>query len=82
MTEGVPRHLTTAAKITAAVGVVGLGAGIAFGLSTRSKYQRCEDHVVACTKSDRDSIRAFGLAPAEDRRPPATTDPSPRDRTR
>jgi hypothetical protein len=61
MTEGVPRHLTTPAKITAAVGVVGLGAGIAFGVSTRSKYHRCEDNVVACTQSDRDEIRTFGL---------------------
>lgn len=62
MTEGVPRHFTTPAKITAAVGVVGLGAGIAFGLSTRSRYHECEDNVVACSPGDRDSIRNFGLA--------------------
>jgi hypothetical protein len=62
MTEGVPRHFTTPAKITAAVGVVGLGVGIAFGLTTRSRYLECEDNVPACTESDRSSIRNFGLA--------------------
>ncbi len=62
MTDGVPRHLTTPAKITATIGVVGLGAGIALGLKTRSLYHACEDNVVACTNSDRDSIRNFGLA--------------------
>jgi hypothetical protein len=62
MTEGVPRHFTTPAKITAAVGVVGLGAGIAFGLSTRSRYHECEDNVVTCSEQDRDGIRNFGLA--------------------
>jgi hypothetical protein len=61
MTEGVPRHFTTPAKITAAVGVVGLGAGIAFGLSTRSKYNKCKDDVLACTQSDKDSIRTVGF---------------------
>lgn len=61
MTEGVPRHFTTPAKITAAVGVVGLGAGIAFGLSTRSKYHRCEGALATCTESDRDTIRTQGI---------------------
>lgn len=61
MTEGVPRHFTTPAKITAAVGVVGLGAGIAFGLSTRNKYKTCKDDVLACTQSDKDSIRTLGF---------------------
>lgn len=61
MTEGVPRHFTTPAKITAAVGVVGLGAGIALGLTTRSKYHSCQDDVVVCSDGDRDSIRSFGL---------------------
>jgi hypothetical protein len=61
MTEGVPRHFTTPATITAAVGVVGLGAGIAFGLSTRSKYQRCEDNLGTCTDADRDTIRTRGI---------------------
>jgi hypothetical protein len=62
MTDGVPRHFTTPAKITAAVGAIGLGAGIAFGLSTRSRYHACEDNVGACTSSDRDSIRNLALA--------------------
>lgn len=61
MTEGVPRHFTTPAKITAAVGVVGLGAGIAFGLSTRSKYNGCKDDVPACTQSEKDAIRTTGF---------------------
>ncbi len=61
MTEGVPRHFTTPAKITAAVGVVGLGAGIAFGLSTRSKYNACKDDVLACSQSEKDSIRTLGF---------------------
>jgi hypothetical protein len=62
MTEGVPRHFTTPAKITAAVGVAGLGAGIAFGLSTRSAYNRCDSNPQRCTDSDRDSIRLRGIA--------------------
>jgi len=62
MTEGVPRHFTTPAKITAALGVVGLGAGIAFGLTTRSRYNACEDQLGTCTKDKRDSIRSLGLA--------------------
>ncbi len=61
MTDGVPRHFTTPAKITAVVGVVGLGAGIALGLTTRSKYHSCQDDVVTCSDGDRDSIRSFGL---------------------
>jgi hypothetical protein len=61
MTEGVPRHLTTPAKITAAVGVVGLGAGIAFGISTRTKYDACEKNVFTCSDAKRDSIRNFGI---------------------
>lgn len=62
MTEGVPRHFTTPAKITAAVAGVGLGAGIAFGLSTRSKYNNCEADPVGCTTDQKDSIRRLGLA--------------------
>lgn len=61
MTEGVPRHFTTPAKITAAVGVLGLGAGIAFGISTRSKYDACEKNVFTCSDAKRDSIRNFGI---------------------
>jgi hypothetical protein len=62
MSEGVPRHFTTPAKITAAVAGVGLGAGIAFGLSTRSKYNSCDADPVGCTSDQKDSIRRLGLA--------------------
>jgi hypothetical protein len=61
LTEGVPRHFTTPAKITAAIGVVGLGTGIALGLSTRSRYNSCVDNPGSCTESDRDSIRLRGI---------------------
>lgn len=59
MTEGVPRHFTTSAKLTAAIGGVGLGAGIAFGLATKSKYHKCEDAGLACTKDDETTIRVL-----------------------
>jgi hypothetical protein len=62
MSEGVPRHFTTPAKITAAVAGVGLGAGIAFGLATRSKYNACDADPVGCTSGQKDSIRRTGLA--------------------
>lgn len=62
MSEGVPHHFTTPAKITAAVAAVGLGAGIAFGLSTRSKYNACDADPVGCTSDQKDSIRRLGLA--------------------
>jgi hypothetical protein len=61
MTEGVPRHFATPAKITAAVAGVGLGAGIAFGLVTRSKYNSCESDLVGCSDGKRDSIRTFSI---------------------
>lgn len=61
MTEGVPRHFTTPAKITAAVAVAGLGAGIAFGISTRSKYDTCDANPNDCSPSDRDGIRNLGI---------------------
>lgn len=62
MSDAEPRHLTTAAKITAGVAVVGLGAGIAFGLTTRSRYNKCDGDPVNCTSSDKDSIRKLGLS--------------------
>ncbi len=61
MTDGVPRHFTTPAKISAGIGVAGLGAGIAFGLITRSRYNECEGNVRMCSTDDRDSIRTFGI---------------------
>jgi hypothetical protein len=61
MSDVVPRHVTRPAMITAGVGAVGLGLGIAFGISARSRYKDCEAQVknefVACTQSQRDSIR-------------------------
>ena len=61
MSEGVPRHFTTPAKIIAAVAVVGLGAGIAFGLTTRSRYNSCDAMPIDCTDSKKDSIRTFSV---------------------
>ncbi|HEY5921989.1 MAG TPA: hypothetical protein VIV11_09985 [Kofleriaceae bacterium] len=62
MSDSVPRHFTSPAKITAAVGVVGLGAGIAFGLTTRSRYRECgKNNAINCSEGDRDAIRNFGL---------------------
>jgi hypothetical protein len=61
MSPAVPRHVSTPAKVTGAVAVVGLGLGIGFGLKTRSRYNACDADRIACTDSDRDSIRNFGL---------------------
>lgn len=61
MTEGVPRHLTTPAKITAGIGVAGLGAGITLGLITRSRYNHCESNVSTCSTDKRDAIRTYGI---------------------
>lgn len=60
MSKEIPKHFTTPAYVTAAIGVVGIGAGIALGLSTRSKYNDC-DASRTCTQSTRDSIRITGL---------------------
>jgi hypothetical protein len=60
MTEGKPHHFTTASLVTGGAAVVGLGAGVAFGLSTRSKYRACET-AVTCTSGQRDAIRRNGL---------------------
>jgi hypothetical protein len=62
MTKGTPRHFSTTAKITAGVGVVGIGAGIALGLTARSRYRDCENDVVMCSEDDRSSIRTFAAA--------------------
>jgi hypothetical protein len=61
MAPAVPRHVSTPAKVTAAVTVVGLGLGIGFGLKARSRYNACDADRLACTDDDRDSIRNFGL---------------------
>jgi hypothetical protein len=61
MTEAQPRHFTTPAKITAAVAGVGLGVGIAAGLSTRSRYNKCDGDPVHCSEGEKDSIRRMGF---------------------
>lgn len=61
MTAAVPRHVSTPAKITGVIAVVGIGLGIGFGLKTRSGYKACDEDQVACTDDDRDSIRNSGL---------------------
>lgn len=63
MSEEVPRHLTTPAYLTAGATIVGLGVGISFGLSARSKYKACEQlgPAMECTISRKDSIRAVAL---------------------
>jgi len=61
LAPAVPRHVSTPAKVTAAVAVVGLGLGIGFGLKARSAYKACDEDRLACTDSDRDSIRNSGL---------------------
>jgi hypothetical protein len=58
---GVPRHVTTPAMISAGVAVVGLGASIAFGLSTRSKFNACQADAVACTPAQHDTISHYAL---------------------
>ncbi|HUS29074.1 MAG TPA: hypothetical protein VMZ53_11205 [Kofleriaceae bacterium] len=61
MTEAQPRHFTTPAKITAAIAGVGLGVGIAAGLSTRSRYNKCDGDPVHCSDGEKDSIRRMGF---------------------
>ncbi|HEX2688098.1 MAG TPA: hypothetical protein VHN14_15825 [Kofleriaceae bacterium] len=64
MSAPVPRHLTMATYLTAGAAAVGLGAGVTFGLVTRSKYKTCEDMAstgVGCTQSRKDAIRRIAL---------------------
>jgi hypothetical protein len=61
MAPEVPRHLTTPAKVTSVIAVVGIGLGIGFGLKARSGYKACDDDRIGCTDGDRDSIRNSGL---------------------
>lgn len=61
MAPAVPRHITTPAKVTSVVAVVGLGLGIGFGLKARSGYNACDEDRFGCTDGDRDSIRNYGL---------------------
>jgi hypothetical protein len=62
MTEGVPRHVTTPATITAGVALVALGVGIGLGVKTRSKYEDCDRDPNHCTQNQRASIRNFGIS--------------------
>jgi hypothetical protein len=62
LVDGKPRHVTTPALITGAVAVVGVGIGISFGLSARSKYNTCETNKNTCSDSQKDSIRHADLA--------------------
>jgi hypothetical protein len=57
MSDAVPRHFTTPAKIAGAAALVGLGVGIGVGLSVRGKYNDCDAAPATCTQSQRDSIR-------------------------
>jgi hypothetical protein len=61
MAPEVPRHFSTPAKVSIGVAAVGLGLGIGFGLKARSNYKTCDADRLACSDSDRDSIRNFGL---------------------
>jgi hypothetical protein len=56
MSKEVPRHFTPLSYATAGVGVVGIGLGVALGLSARSKYNACES-AQFCSDSERDKIR-------------------------
>ena len=60
MSAEIPRHFTTPTYVTAAVGVAGLGVGVALGLVTRGHYNTCETSRT-CDPSTRDSIRLTGL---------------------
>jgi hypothetical protein len=61
MSDEVPRHFTTPAKITTGIAVAGLGVGITFGLLTRSKFNKCDDSPMTCGDDKRDSIRVAGI---------------------
>ncbi|MBA3457167.1 MAG: hypothetical protein H0T42_29055 [Deltaproteobacteria bacterium] len=61
MAPAVPRHVSTPAKVTGVLAVVGIGLGIGFGLKARSGYKSCDEDRLACSDGDRDSIRTSGL---------------------
>ena len=61
LAAGKPRHVTLTAEIVAAVGVVGMGFGIGFGLATRSHYNTCDADPNHCSQSQRDTISSLGL---------------------
>ena len=64
MSAPIPRHFTLPTYVTTGVTAVGLGAGIALGLSARSKYKECDASAragVECTSGRKDSIRTVAL---------------------
>lgn len=61
LAPAIPRHVSTPAKITSVIAVVGVGLGIGFGLKARSAYKSCNENRTSCTDSDRDSIRNSSL---------------------
>lgn len=61
MSDEVPRHFTTPAKVTAAVALIGLGVGIGFGIKARSLYDDCDAMRNTCLEDERDSIRNVAL---------------------
>jgi hypothetical protein len=63
MSGAVPRHYTTAAKVTTGITVAGLGLGLGFGLAARSAYNGCDvkpEAPVGCDEKH-DSIRRRAL---------------------
>lgn len=52
MTPAVGRHYTTGAKIMTGVALAGIGVGVGFGLSARSKFNRCDVDPMAPTGCD------------------------------
>ena len=61
LVQGHPRRITLPAIVTGGVAVVGLGVGIGFGLSARSKYDACEANKNTCTDAQKDTIRHHDL---------------------
>jgi hypothetical protein len=61
LVDGRPRRITLPAMLTGGAAVVGLGVGIGFGLSARSKYSTCEANKNTCTDKQKDTIRHHDL---------------------
>ena len=64
MSLEIPRHLSVPAYLAGGATVVGLGVGLGFGISARSKYKDCEISAgrgAPCSTSRKDSIRTTAL---------------------
>lgn len=59
--RGKPRHFTVTSMVTAGITVAALGSGVAFALSTRSRYNDCDVYPY-CKEGEKKSIRARGIA--------------------